>query len=333
MSTIRSLKVSELEELYDLMAYSFRKEKDGQEQARIWHKQSIENDPEFDPRLSRIIVENNRIVARVGIYDRKMYFNGGVLRVGAIGGVCTAPEYRGKGYLKTLLADCTEFMIKEGFDISILFGLPEIYGKSGWDTMLSFGLAVNFKLCLDSIPGSSRKIKLPDDLKKLCQLYEAFNLDLNGPFVRDESYWSLWINHKLENMNRFDVFLVESENGVDGYYVLKDKKQVSELVWNKNKSSALGSVIADIYEKLSSEFITFDFYLPEIYEFFLGNMQYPSFDEIQERSYYIRKEIIYCGLIKLLNKNNMLYGENMSTESLIRLFRQKNYISWNLDHF
>ena len=101
---IRALKENEKEEMYELLyrAYAEHSERNPDLKNPDFFKSRIENDPFFNLDLNRVLELDGKLVARIGIYDRKMYFKGKTLRVGAIAGVGTDPLHRGKGYIKIL---------------------------------------------------------------------------------------------------------------------------------------------------------------------------------------------------------------------------------------
>jgi len=57
----------------------------------------------------------------------------GVRRGAMIGGVCTAPEFRGRGYATALLAHLAEELALDGIEWAILWSAaPGLYERSGW---------------------------------------------------------------------------------------------------------------------------------------------------------------------------------------------------------
>ncbi len=61
-----------------------------------------------------------------------------VVRMAGIGDVYTHHEHRNKGYMRALYEDSVRYMIAEGYDISMLFGIENFYTKFGY----AAGLAV-----------------------------------------------------------------------------------------------------------------------------------------------------------------------------------------------
>lgn len=82
----------------------------------------------------RVIEDSGVIVAHAAIKRAKLILGNIVLETGAIGGVATHPDHRGKGYAGLIMQDCIQEMKKTGCEISILWsGTPDLYRKFGWE--------------------------------------------------------------------------------------------------------------------------------------------------------------------------------------------------------
>lgn len=80
-----------------------------------------------------VILENGKIMSHVGLYPIETRTCGLPLVVGGIGGVSTAPEARGKGYMTRLLNHVIHEMRRTGYPVSWLSGDRQRYGNFGWD--------------------------------------------------------------------------------------------------------------------------------------------------------------------------------------------------------
>lgn len=66
------------------------------------------------------------------VIDYAMRIGTTVVRMAGIGGVYTEREHRKKGYMRQLYEDTVRYMIAEGYDISMLFGIENFYTKFGY---------------------------------------------------------------------------------------------------------------------------------------------------------------------------------------------------------
>lgn len=329
MFIIRSLKPGELENMYDLLARSFTKSTTGLESRKELHKKVFESDPFINYELNRVVEVDGKLVARIGIYDRTMLFEGRELRIGAIGGVCTDPEYRGQGFAKQLLEDCTIYMKDNGFDASLLFGDPAIYGKSGWKTLSTFGMSTNFDLNINS-KVELREVNLQNDLNWLSSIYNKNIADMNGPFRRTKPYWEKWINNKICLRKTHNIHIVEKNGTKVGYFSSKSNNIICEIGWDRYIDGAFEETVAAIFSYAKNKVKNFSFFSQEIFDFICNHSVPPSLEMIQNENFFIRKDAIYSGLFKLIN------GERAgvkSTSDFNKKLRMNNYTFWDIDHF
>lgn len=329
MCIIRALKTTEKDEMYDLLARSFAKSPELIPASRERQKDAVESDPSFDCELSRVIEVDGKLAARIGIYDRTMSYGDKELRIGAIGGVCTAPEHRGKGFAKKLLEDCTLFMKQNGFDASLLFGKPEIYGKSGWDTLASFGISSN--LNLKTVSGAyTRNASMENDVDWLFKIHSSHYPEHPGLFKRSLEYWRKWAKWKVETKQTHSIKIVEDNGYKYGYYVLKPDNKICEMGWDKNIDGSFEKTAAAIFENTEGETKQFSFFMQKLFDFICDNSEAPTLEMMQNKRYYVSKDSIYCGLFKLINGNGASVS---STEDFNKKLRSENYIFWDIDHF
>lgn len=80
-----------------------------------------------------VIEENGKIVSHVGVYPIEVVTAGVPLKLGGIGGVSTAGEARGKGYMTQLLYHAIDEMRRLGYPASWLGGDRQRYNTFGWE--------------------------------------------------------------------------------------------------------------------------------------------------------------------------------------------------------
>lgn len=73
-----------------------------------------------------------RLVAHIGVHEKSAEVEGRTLRIGGIAEVCVHPDCRGRGYVKALLARAHDWMRRNGYVFSVLYGDPMVYGSSGY---------------------------------------------------------------------------------------------------------------------------------------------------------------------------------------------------------
>jgi predicted N-acetyltransferase YhbS len=87
-----------------------------------------------EPYPNRWVIHDDRpaLVAHIGVHEKEIQTSGKTHRFGGIAEVCVHPDYRGKGYVKAMLAIVHPWLAKRGFEFAVLFGDPDIYGSSGY---------------------------------------------------------------------------------------------------------------------------------------------------------------------------------------------------------
>jgi len=295
---------------------------------------AIAADPGYAPEFNRVVEVDGRLAGRLFIHDRSMSFDGGVLRVGAIGGVCVDPAYRRKGFCNLLLSDATVFMESHGFDVSLLFGEPSVYGPSGWQTLVTSAMATN--LPLPAVADVSvRRADLGRDGDMVRSLYQQFNSSLTGPFVRSPDYWNRWIGNRLKEQDSLRIWIVYRKTEPVGYFVDRAEAvgMVAEMAWSRQNAEALPGMLSAIAQQSGGARLHFPFYLPELRDAVLYGPNVLALADLRRQGYDLQIAAHYSGLFKLIN----LKGESLSdvhdTAALLRLFRQRNYVFWGMDSF
>src|ERR1700689_5182737 len=92
-----------------------------------------QNDPTFRDALCLVARDGGRLVSTVQIFDRAVNLEGQSVPMGGIGSVFTLEEYRHKGVASALMRLSVDTMMREGFEVSLLFAERlTFYNQFGW---------------------------------------------------------------------------------------------------------------------------------------------------------------------------------------------------------
>lgn len=146
---------------------------------------------EFDERLgaddTKVICDEDRIVAGLQIFTRRIRLRGEAVWLGGIGSVATHPEYQRQGLASRLLRAAIAEMRSRGMLLSLLFsGRTSFYERLDW-VRIPYPVWV----CGDPRPastGTSRPMRA-GDLPVIRGLYDRYNRKLDGSTARDPAYW------------------------------------------------------------------------------------------------------------------------------------------------
>ena len=78
------------------------------------------------------LVAAGETVGRAEINDLTMRLYGAWVRMGGIANVVVQSQHRGKGYASRLMREAVSYMEREGYAVSILFGIPDFYHRFGY---------------------------------------------------------------------------------------------------------------------------------------------------------------------------------------------------------
>ena len=152
------------------------------------------------------------------VVDRVVRVGGAALRMGGISGVTTHSAHRRRGYMRALMEDCLAYMERQGYDISLLDGIPDFYHRFGYVPVMP-------KYTLRIPAAEAEKLAQPlrvrrykrSDLPALMALYRADNDRRTGTVVRTEAYWR-W---RLKRLRHCQV-AVDEQGAVRGYVWLAE---------------------------------------------------------------------------------------------------------------
>ena len=208
----------DLRQAADLVAQAFASPNDPYGRIYEHMLKDVPRDPTYRPENLRLVEVDGRIVSHVMVVDRVVRVGGAALRMGGISGVTTHSAHRRRGYMRALMEDCLAYMERQGYDISLLDGIPDFYHRFGYvpvmpEYTLRIPAAEAEKLAQ---PLRVRRYKR-SDLPALMALYRADNDRRTGTVVRTEAYWR-W---RLKRLRHCWV-AVDEQGAVRGYVWLAE---------------------------------------------------------------------------------------------------------------
>jgi len=204
------------------------------------HLRAIERDPGTRPEFHRFARQDGRIVSRLKIVEMTLRIGRARVRMGGIGDVQTDPACRGRGCASACIRDSIEFMRREGFDLSILFGIRDFYHRFGYVGCLP-GYETRLKVRdLDALKNPFRveALKgLPGKrlLGEILPLYEAAAEATPGTVVRDR----MRISHGLVAFRER-----RGRKRVRAYVVWRKRGALVEAGLAPGDDAAAGAVLA-----------------------------------------------------------------------------------------
>jgi len=132
-------------------------------------------DANFQKGDLRVVEVDGKIVSMMMLIRRPLRFGTAIVNGAIIAPVATHPDYQGKGYCSAVMRDAVRYMKAQGFDITILWGIPWLYPHYGYSPAM-----VNTRLSIKPKQNSSVK-KVPyefrafteADLEQVTQIYHS----------------------------------------------------------------------------------------------------------------------------------------------------------------
>lgn len=325
---IRGLRESEMEahaELVYLSYLEYAEGKPGLADPHWWLK-SVRADPYYDPDVTRVLFLDGRMVASVTNFDRWVYVGDGRrARVGCIGSVCTHPDFRRRGLVRQVLAECVEWMLTNGFHWSSLFGREEVYGGSGWTVLTSFTCSAELRV-RDEF-GSNLTIRRADpeaDAATLTRLYERFAAGLTGPVVRNEAYWrQVALAPQWGTLHPY--YLLEADGQPMGYFSGEDGR-LREVAWVDRAHD----VVACLLRRWEGQPVQFPLATPELIQLLREVSHVRRAAEVEGG---ITLSEAYKGLWRYIGPGGGEFPEISDTESMKRFLRDRAYCFWSADGY
>jgi predicted N-acetyltransferase YhbS len=180
---VRAAHHGERDEVLDLLARWYN---DREFFARYNH-----NDPGFRDALCLVARDRGQLVSTVQIFDRAINLDGQSVPMGGIGSVFTLEEYRHKGVASALMRLAVDTMMREGFEVSLLFAERlTFYNQFGWReierkfSILAGAASLNApdRFVIDSF-------EIARDLAEVAAIHRAYSGRFNVTAVRDDAAW------------------------------------------------------------------------------------------------------------------------------------------------
>jgi predicted acetyltransferase len=204
----RTLRADELEQAFALDADAFHVPAERRE----WFLRHA------DPARLHGLFDGGRLVALTGVLPFGQFFGGRAVPMGGLASVAVAPDRRGRGLARRVIAAALASMRERGEVISTLYpAMTRLYRGMGWEAA---GAAVWRKLAprsLEALPAPSSGRVRPagaGDEASIRACYARVAAGVNGHLDRPERWW----RRQQERWPQRSLYVRESAAGaLDGY--------------------------------------------------------------------------------------------------------------------
>lgn len=181
-----------------------------QEKSSLWPVRKLALQVGDDANASRLwIVEKS---LRIGLAK---------IRFGGIAGVGTREEYRFKGYASRLMQASTEVMVECGYEMGVLYGIPNFYHRFGYGVIFPISrLFVKTEALLRAVGPLKTRAMIKTDGLSVQRLYNRLNAERNASVVRPGRWSYFELSEGFQKPGR--AIVAEDARGrVQGYATWK----------------------------------------------------------------------------------------------------------------
>lgn len=185
------------------------------------------------PRYLRELLVDDVMVSRVTVVDLPMRVGSSIIRLGGIAGVETPlRENRMKGYSAALLNDTMNYMIREGYDASALFGIGDFYHRFGYVVYMAEPHNTRFVLQARHLPVAetpyTAREAAREDMRAITELYNDLTYCRTASIYRNPDRFE-GFSKGSEWFTPVKAYVLELDGVFAGYFCVDDKPYRARL--------------------------------------------------------------------------------------------------------
>ena len=207
---IRAAHPKEYPEICDLLDKAFKSKLE-----RTIVEVTTSKDTNFEKGDLRVVEADGKIVSMMMLIRKPLRIGTAVVKGAIVAPVATHPDYQRRGYCSAVMRNAVQYMKKQGFDISILHGIPWLYPRYGYSpVMVETKLVIKPKQTekMAEVPCETR-VFTEKDLEQITRIYHLNTATRTLAEIRTPAMWE-WKPGGSEAT--IEVF-TNTENQVIGY--------------------------------------------------------------------------------------------------------------------
>ncbi len=175
----------------------------------------IRTEDRGDGHLRQVVVDGE-VASWLWVLDQPTRLLGQTVRMGGIGGVNTKESHRMKGYARRLLSDTVSYMTEQGYDVTMLFGIPDFYDKFGYMPCIpAYSVTLvtrEAERAGEAAKGWKVRPMTEDDYAFVVRVSNAANADRSASLIRYKGKWS-GFRHGSDWWTKATAAVVEDPKG------------------------------------------------------------------------------------------------------------------------
>ncbi|OGD47074.1 hypothetical protein A3K79_02090 [Candidatus Bathyarchaeota archaeon RBG_13_46_16b] len=245
--TIQHLETeNDVEQHLELMRSVFGQNSRVDLQVRKW----IEHHPTMTLKDFFVVKHRDKIVACLNLIPFRWSIGGIPLKVAELACVATLPEYRHHGLQRELTCEYHKRVSEEGYDLSVIEGIPYYYRQFGYEYALP--LQEQTRIDINKMPDYKNVYAIRPftgkDISRAGQLLAQVQGKFYVHSVRDEEIWEMQEETGMVADYEFEGFAVEEDEEMKGYFRTSENPESNELVLRE---------ITDVDQSMAQSIISF----------------------------------------------------------------------------
>jgi predicted acetyltransferase len=179
-----------------------------------------------------VIKHRGRIVASLNLIPQEWNIGGVPLKVAEMGCVATQPAYRHQGLIRRLVEEYHRQVADQGYDLSVIEGIPYFYRQFGYEYSLPLGHEL--KIRLDQLPDleatSTTRPFTDNDITEAMRLLSESQRQFYVHLLRSRDIWELQKKTGFAGGSRFEAYVVEEQSRVVAYFRVGERRKERELL-------------------------------------------------------------------------------------------------------
>lgn len=215
--------------------------------------------------------KNGEKVSTMAVIDYNINIGSSSVKAAGIGGVNTEKKFQNQGFMRLLIENAIKFISKNGYSISMLYGIPNLYSKFNYISALP-EISITTKTSyfndykFETFPLKQREFSF-DDCKDIIKLYNRNKYNFN--IIRNEKTFFGFSNGSRFGVDTDTKIFIDNDNNLVGYLVidnLENELNITEIevVDNKYYDSFLDYILKLANKKDVAQFKIF---LPKEHSF------------------------------------------------------------------
>ena len=175
------------------------------------------------------------------------------MRLGGVGSVGTPPVHRRAGYSSGVLRDSVQYMQAAGYDLSMLStGIHSHYAKAGWVIYPTYSMELTLPPTLGKVPADMaiEQYELNRDLPALQAIFDQFNTNRTGTFIRNTGYWC---NRPTWRPYDPSLYWVAKQGGTTVAYLQAERWRIAEFGYLADAEKAMIALFCHLFRCAKAE--------------------------------------------------------------------------------